>query len=92
MNSHDSQPSPGDPRYADWDRNYFEQILDATKATNEKFGAHQGNATLDSYTDEQALYFAQQVFGDPTITRVQIIPEKNVVHGWNEFFIQAWTE
>lgn len=92
MITHDAQPNPGEPKYTTWDQYNLEKVLDATKATNEKFGAHQGNATLDGYDGEQAVYFAQQVFGDPTITRVEITPVKNVAHGWNEFFIQAWTE
>lgn len=92
MVTHDMHPDSNHPKYSSWDRNYLDKVELATKATNEKFGVHQGNGTLDGYKGEEVVFFAQQVFGDPTVTRAEIIPVKNVAHGWNEFFIEAWTE
>ncbi|HOZ03592.1 MAG TPA: hypothetical protein PKX78_03815 [Candidatus Woesebacteria bacterium] len=51
-----------------------------------------GNATLNEYTSEQASYFAQQLYSDPTIVRAKITAERNLDNGFNEFYIEAWVK
>lgn len=81
------------PRHADYDRNLgFARREAAIRATNEKFGVTVGNATLNEYTSEQASYFAQQLYSDPTIVRAKITAERNLDNGFNEFYIEAWVK
>lgn len=78
------------PKYQDYDRVNWEARELAIQETNKKFGVLQGSATLDGYTTEQAVYFAQTFFGDSNISKAIIIPERNSSTGFNEFYIKAW--
>lgn len=91
------KPNPGEteqptnPKHGTWDRSFdFHEREAAIKATNEKFHVLVGNGTLNQYTEQQALFFAKQIFHDESIVRAKITSVKNVSNGFNEFYVEAW--